>query len=132
MRYIYNGNLYATNALLDEPHSVEKLGEVVTLHHHLFCLLCSPGSHKMKAPRLRVYPVPLTAREDTHTLWGIFIFPRKRIVANEARRHNSLRWHCQCINNAQAIRNLCKLCKLSPSIVAQQSDLDSQQLFASH
>ena len=41
---------------------------------------CSPGSHKMKAPRLRVYPVP---REDTHTLWGIFIFPRKRICGTK-------------------------------------------------
>ena len=55
---------------------------------------CSPEAVHFKAPRLRLYPVPLTAREDTHTLWGIFIFPRKRIVANEPRRHNSLRWHC--------------------------------------
>ena len=41
---------------------------------------CSPEAVHFKAPRLRLYPVPLTAREDTHTLWGIFIFSRKRIV----------------------------------------------------
>ena len=85
----------------------------------------SPRSHMMKAPRIS----STTDRTGGYSYpLGIFIFPRKRIVANEARRHNSLRWHCQCVNNAQAIRNLCKLGKLSPSIVAQQSDLDSQQL----
>ena len=56
--------------------------------------ICSPEAVHFKAPRLWLYPVPLTAREDTHTLWGILIFSRKRIVANEPRRHNSLRWHC--------------------------------------
>ena len=35
--------------------------------------LCSPEAVHFKAPHLRLYPVPLTAREDTHTVWGILI-----------------------------------------------------------
>ena len=51
---------------------------------------CSPEAVHFKAPRLW-----LTDRTRGYSyLWGIFIFSRKRIVANEPRRHNSLRWHC--------------------------------------
>ena len=37
--------------------------------------LCSPEAVHFKAPRLWLYPVPLTAREDTRTLWEYSYFP---------------------------------------------------------